>query len=191
MDATSIASGVWTSAPRAASCSNVSTPPRTIERGSLNRSLCFLPKMPGKLISGSTTSREKEIRVSRAFSPGIFIQANLLEIAGKRAEALAEYRALQQELKNQQGTLEDPVADAVTRLSHNYSLGCSRGFCKLKHSDFLGALFALLICVRLGDLFFNVLLKIATQQVHWSPDRERNLMNAEEFCAMMHVAQNP
>ena len=47
-----------------------------------------------------------------------FIHANLLEVSGKRAEALEKYRSLQQELKNGSGTYRDRVDDAVKRLSH-------------------------------------------------------------------------
>lgn len=48
-----------------------------------------------------------------------FIHADLLEISGKKSEALAAYKALQQELKNQHSTLQAPVDSAVLRLSHN------------------------------------------------------------------------
>jgi tetratricopeptide (TPR) repeat protein len=47
-----------------------------------------------------------------------FVQANVLEISGKRPEALAKYRALRQELTNQHSTLQSPVHDAIARLSH-------------------------------------------------------------------------
>jgi hypothetical protein len=46
-----------------------------------------------------------------------FIHANLLEIAGKRQESLAIYRALEQELKNAPGSLKDAVDTAAKRLS--------------------------------------------------------------------------
>jgi tetratricopeptide (TPR) repeat protein len=46
-----------------------------------------------------------------------YIEANLLEIAGKRAEALAKFRALKQEMKNQSLSLEDLVDAAIKRLS--------------------------------------------------------------------------
>jgi tetratricopeptide (TPR) repeat protein len=48
-----------------------------------------------------------------------FIQANLLEISGKRDEALAKYRQLQRTLKNQPGTMKASVDNAVARLSHH------------------------------------------------------------------------
>ncbi len=46
-----------------------------------------------------------------------FIQANLLEVSGKRAEALEKYKALQQELKDKHMVIEDRVDEAVKRLS--------------------------------------------------------------------------
>lgn len=48
-----------------------------------------------------------------------FIQANLLEVSGKRQESLEKYRTLQQELKNRPGTMKTSVDAAVARLSHN------------------------------------------------------------------------
>ncbi len=48
-----------------------------------------------------------------------YISANLLEIAGKRPDALAKFLSLQQELKNKPGTLQDSVNDAVKRLSQH------------------------------------------------------------------------
>ncbi len=48
-----------------------------------------------------------------------FINANLLEISGKRPEALAKYRTLQQQLKGQSSTLQRSVDDAIARLSHS------------------------------------------------------------------------
>jgi tetratricopeptide (TPR) repeat protein len=49
-----------------------------------------------------------------------YVQANLLEIAGKRPEALAKYVALRQEIKNQHSTLQSPVDQAIARLSQNH-----------------------------------------------------------------------
>jgi tetratricopeptide (TPR) repeat protein len=46
-----------------------------------------------------------------------FVQANVLEISGRRGEALAKYRALQPELKNRHSTMQNQVDEAVTRLS--------------------------------------------------------------------------
>jgi tetratricopeptide (TPR) repeat protein len=46
-----------------------------------------------------------------------FVNANLLEVAGKRQESLAKYRALQQELKDQPGTMKNSVNAAIARLS--------------------------------------------------------------------------
>jgi tetratricopeptide (TPR) repeat protein len=46
-----------------------------------------------------------------------FIQANLLEISGKRAEALEKYKALQQELKDKHMVIESRVDEAVKRLA--------------------------------------------------------------------------
>jgi hypothetical protein len=46
-----------------------------------------------------------------------FIQDSLLEISGKKAEALEKYRALQVELKPTYFSLKDSVNEAVTRLS--------------------------------------------------------------------------
>jgi tetratricopeptide (TPR) repeat protein len=46
-----------------------------------------------------------------------FIYANLLEVSGKRSEALEKYRTLQQELKNTSLTIKGRVDDAVKRLS--------------------------------------------------------------------------
>jgi tetratricopeptide (TPR) repeat protein len=48
-----------------------------------------------------------------------FVQANLLEISGKRQEALAKYRALLAELKNNGIAIEEPVRAAIARLSHS------------------------------------------------------------------------
>lgn len=48
-----------------------------------------------------------------------FIHANLLEIAGKRQESLASYRALGEELKNAPGSLKDGVDAGIKRLSSN------------------------------------------------------------------------
>ncbi|MGC2619620.1 MAG: hypothetical protein WA414_11305, partial [Acidobacteriaceae bacterium] len=48
-----------------------------------------------------------------------FIQANLMELSGKRQESLEKYRLLQQELKNSPGSMKDSVDAAVARLSHN------------------------------------------------------------------------
>jgi tetratricopeptide (TPR) repeat protein len=47
-----------------------------------------------------------------------FIQASLLELSGKRQEALEQYRQLQKELKNSPGDLKTSVDAAVARLSH-------------------------------------------------------------------------
>ena len=46
-----------------------------------------------------------------------FIQATLLEIAGKRQESLTEFRQLQQQLARQPGSLRDAVDAAVARLA--------------------------------------------------------------------------
>ena len=46
-----------------------------------------------------------------------FIQANLMEVSGKREEALAQFRTLQKELKNSPGSLKDAVDAAVSGLS--------------------------------------------------------------------------
>ena len=46
-----------------------------------------------------------------------YVDANLLEIAGKRAEALDKYRAIQKEIQGQSLSLEDDVDAAVKRLS--------------------------------------------------------------------------
>jgi hypothetical protein len=46
-----------------------------------------------------------------------FVNANLLEVAGKRQESLAKYRALQLELKNQPGSMQNSVNAAIARLS--------------------------------------------------------------------------
>ena len=47
-----------------------------------------------------------------------FIAANITEISGDKQKSLSEYRALQDELKNQEGTLRDSVDQAIMRLSH-------------------------------------------------------------------------
>jgi tetratricopeptide (TPR) repeat protein len=47
-----------------------------------------------------------------------FIQANLLEISGKREEALAKYRALLAELGNHGSSMENAVIAGIARLSH-------------------------------------------------------------------------
>jgi tetratricopeptide (TPR) repeat protein len=46
-----------------------------------------------------------------------FIQANLLEISGKRGEALEKYKALQQELKDRNMAMKSRVDEAVKRLT--------------------------------------------------------------------------
>jgi tetratricopeptide (TPR) repeat protein len=48
-----------------------------------------------------------------------FIQANLFELTGKRQESLTAFRHLQQALKNQGSTMEEPVNAAIKRLSSN------------------------------------------------------------------------
>jgi tetratricopeptide (TPR) repeat protein len=48
-----------------------------------------------------------------------FIQANLLEISGRRQESLAKYRLLLGELGNDGSTMEEPVRAAIARLSHS------------------------------------------------------------------------
>lgn len=48
-----------------------------------------------------------------------FISANLLEVSGKRAESLQKFRLLQQQLKEQPGTMKNEVDAAVARLSRN------------------------------------------------------------------------
>ncbi|HTW80109.1 MAG TPA: hypothetical protein VME23_11240 [Terracidiphilus sp.] len=48
-----------------------------------------------------------------------FIQANLLEISGKRQESLAKFRALLQELVGNGSAMENPVRAAIARLSHS------------------------------------------------------------------------
>jgi len=48
-----------------------------------------------------------------------FVEANLLEITGKKQESLAKYRLLQQELNNGSGTMKSSVDAAITRLSRN------------------------------------------------------------------------
>lgn len=48
-----------------------------------------------------------------------FIQANLLEIGGKRQESLEKFCLLEQELKNSPGTMKDAVNAAIARLSHS------------------------------------------------------------------------
>jgi tetratricopeptide (TPR) repeat protein len=50
-----------------------------------------------------------------------FIQANLMELSGKRQESLEKYRVLQQDLKNEPGSLKNSVDAAIARLSHNQS----------------------------------------------------------------------
>jgi tetratricopeptide (TPR) repeat protein len=47
-----------------------------------------------------------------------FIAANIAEISGDKQKSLSEYRALQDELKNQGSTLKDSVDQAIARLSH-------------------------------------------------------------------------
>ena len=48
-----------------------------------------------------------------------FVYANLLEVTGKREEALGKFRLLQRELKNQPGTMKNSVDAAVARLSRS------------------------------------------------------------------------
>jgi tetratricopeptide (TPR) repeat protein len=48
-----------------------------------------------------------------------FIAANIAEISGDKVKSLDEYRALQEELKNQRSTLTDSVDQAIARLSHS------------------------------------------------------------------------
>lgn len=48
-----------------------------------------------------------------------YVQANLLEISGQRAQALQQFRTLQQKLRSSpSGALKDDVAAAVTRMTH-------------------------------------------------------------------------
>ncbi len=47
-----------------------------------------------------------------------FIQADIMEISGKRRESLDQFRALQKKLKDASGSLRDSVDAAVARLSH-------------------------------------------------------------------------
>jgi tetratricopeptide (TPR) repeat protein len=46
-----------------------------------------------------------------------FVAANIAEISGDKQKALSEYRAMQEQLKNQEGTLKDSVDQAIARLS--------------------------------------------------------------------------
>jgi hypothetical protein len=46
-----------------------------------------------------------------------FIQASLLEIAGKRSESLQSFRSLQKDLKTKPGSLKDAVDLSVKRLA--------------------------------------------------------------------------
>jgi tetratricopeptide (TPR) repeat protein len=46
-----------------------------------------------------------------------FIQANLLEVSGKRSDALEKYRSLQKTLKSEPGSMKDSVDAAIARLS--------------------------------------------------------------------------
>jgi hypothetical protein len=46
-----------------------------------------------------------------------FINANLLEVAGKRQDSFAKYRELQQKLKGSSGAMKDSTDAAVARLS--------------------------------------------------------------------------
>jgi tetratricopeptide (TPR) repeat protein len=48
-----------------------------------------------------------------------FVESNLLELTGKRQESLEEYRALQQELKGESGTMKNLVNAAIVRLSRD------------------------------------------------------------------------
>ena len=48
-----------------------------------------------------------------------FIEANLLEISGKRQESLDKYRLLQRELMNRGSTMENSVDAAIARLAHS------------------------------------------------------------------------
>jgi hypothetical protein len=49
-----------------------------------------------------------------------YVQATLLEISGQKAQALQQYRTLQQKLRSQPNfTLKDIVDAAVSRLSHS------------------------------------------------------------------------
>jgi hypothetical protein len=46
-----------------------------------------------------------------------YIYADLLEVAGRKSEALTKYRALRQELNDTQPILRERVDEAVKRLS--------------------------------------------------------------------------
>lgn len=48
-----------------------------------------------------------------------FVKANLLELSGKRQEALTQYRLVQQELKDESFTMKNSVNAAIARLSHS------------------------------------------------------------------------
>jgi hypothetical protein len=47
-----------------------------------------------------------------------FIQANLLELSGKRQESLIQFRQLQKEGPANRPTMKDAVDRAIARLSH-------------------------------------------------------------------------
>jgi tetratricopeptide (TPR) repeat protein len=47
-----------------------------------------------------------------------FVQANLMELSGKRLESLDQFRALQRQLKNTSGSMKRSVDTAIARLSH-------------------------------------------------------------------------
>jgi tetratricopeptide (TPR) repeat protein len=48
-----------------------------------------------------------------------FVAANIAEISGDKQKSLNEYRALQEELKNQGSALMDAIDQAIARLSHS------------------------------------------------------------------------
>ena len=50
-----------------------------------------------------------------------FIEANLLEISGRRQESLQKYRLLQRQLASQGSTMKNSVNAAIARLSHSQS----------------------------------------------------------------------
>jgi hypothetical protein len=48
-----------------------------------------------------------------------YIHANILELSGRQAEALAQYKLLRSRLKGSNSTLSGPVQDAIKRLAAN------------------------------------------------------------------------
>ena len=89
--------------------------PSTTDRKELAESLSAVP--PGETWQTYLWLDDNAHNDERHSMDREFIQANLLEVSGKRTDALEKYRSLQKELKNESGSMKDSVNAAIARLS--------------------------------------------------------------------------